>query len=83
MVGEIQLAFIAPPNDNKFIIEIICYDCIGKIDNEGVKAPIVQLNLSLLVLGSHRPHISSKIFKRSSFIGVIFFYLRFINYFAT
>lgn len=37
-VGEIQLAFIAPPNDNDFIIEIICYDSKEKLNREEVKS---------------------------------------------
>lgn len=37
-VGEIQLAFIAPPNDNDFIIEIISYDSNEKFNKEEVKS---------------------------------------------
>jgi lactoylglutathione lyase len=33
-VGDIQLAFIAPPHDNNFIIEIICYDSTEKANTE-------------------------------------------------
>lgn len=37
MVGEIQLAFIAPPNNNDFIIEIICYDSNQELNSEEAK----------------------------------------------
>lgn len=46
MVGDIQLAFIAPPNDNDFIIEIICYDSNEK-SNEGIKLGYNHLSFSV------------------------------------
>lgn len=46
MIGDIQLAFIAPPNDNDFIIEIICYDSNEK-SNEGIKSGYNHLSFSV------------------------------------
>ena len=46
-VGEIQLAFIAPPNDNDFIVEVICYDSNEKINNEGIKSGFNHLSFTV------------------------------------
>lgn len=37
-VGEIQLAFIASPTDNDFVIEIVCYGSDEKLNKEEVKS---------------------------------------------
>ena len=47
MVGNIQLAFIAPPNDNDFIIEIICYDTNEKLANDEIKSGYNHLSFSV------------------------------------
>ena len=47
MVGNIQLAFIAPPNDNDFIIEIICYDSNEKLANDEIKSGYNHLSFSV------------------------------------
>lgn len=46
-VNDIQLAFIAPPNDNDFIIEVICYDSNEKIDEGGSKSGYNHLSFSV------------------------------------
>jgi lactoylglutathione lyase len=46
-VGEIQFAFIAPPNDNDFIIEIVCYDNNEKFGDEEVRLGYNHLSFSV------------------------------------
>lgn len=46
-VGNIQLAFIAPPNDNDFIIEIICYDSNEKTNDDEIKSGFNHLSFSV------------------------------------
>ncbi|RYE22953.1 MAG: VOC family protein [Sphingobacteriaceae bacterium] len=47
MVGDIQLAFIAPPNDNQFIIEIICYDSNEKTNDDKINSGYNHLSFSV------------------------------------
>jgi lactoylglutathione lyase len=38
MAGTTKLAFIAPPNDDDFMIEIICYDSNEKTSDSEIKS---------------------------------------------
>lgn len=58
-VGDIKLAFIAPPNDNDFIIEIICYDSTEKERTEE-KSGYNHLSFSVNNLDQTIEHLTKK-----------------------
>ncbi|MEO6176596.1 MAG: VOC family protein [Flavobacterium circumlabens] len=59
-VGEIKLAFIAPPNDNNFIIEIICYDSAENPYTETEKSGYNHLSFSVDNLDQTIEHLTKK-----------------------
>lgn len=58
-VEDIKLAFIAPPNDNDFIIEIICYDSTEKISTNE-KSGYNHLSFSVANLDQTIEHLTRK-----------------------
>lgn len=58
-VGDIKLAFIAPPNDDDFMIEIICYDSSEKGSTEE-KSGYNHLSFSVSNLDQTIEHLTKK-----------------------